>query len=110
MPTRCRPQVKNNECYNEFCDALDVVVPDAARFPQRTTDIVELYGAAVAAMGPFEEVVEQAAQVKIGKALESCVPEAAVAQIIGAAVALVVLEVAAEAALAMLVLRLEAKE
>ena len=62
MPTRCRPPVKNNEGYNEFCDALDVVVPDAARFPQRTTDLVELYGAAVAAMGPFEEVVEQAAR------------------------------------------------
>ena len=36
------------------------MVTDAARFPQRTTDLVELYGAAVAAMGPFEKVLEKA--------------------------------------------------
>ena len=35
------------------------MVTDAARFPQRTTDLVELYGAAVATMGPFEKVLEK---------------------------------------------------
>jgi ankyrin repeat protein len=55
-------QVRNNEGYGEFCDALDAVVPDAARFPQRTTDLVELFGSAVAAMGPFEAVLEEVAR------------------------------------------------
>ena len=54
--------MRNNEGYEAFCNALDAVVPDAARFPQRTADLVELYGTAAAAMRPFEAVLEEAAR------------------------------------------------
>jgi hypothetical protein len=52
-------QVRNNDGYNEFCEKLDGIVVDAARYPQRSGDPIAVYTAAAEALPCFEQVLVQ---------------------------------------------------
>ena len=51
--------VRSNDGYEDFCDALDAIAPDRARFPQRTPELLAIYGAAREAHPLFGAVLAE---------------------------------------------------
>ena len=54
--------VRWNNGYADFCAALGAVVCDRSRFPQRTPDLLAIYGAAAEALPLFGAVLQEASR------------------------------------------------